>query len=670
VSHSKDLTPPSASRSIALNPIDSSPFGGSKPRNRSFRLLPAVVCVCSALVALFASPLHADHPKAEKLLPEKTVVFVKIDNMKEFVAGFSETSFMKMLKDEKVAPVVESLYGSAEEAYASVEETLGVSLAELQTLLKGEVCFALVAEKDEPLSVVVFADYKGNEETANKLLDFGEGAAVDGGAKVETEDVGETTIRSVDGGGDDEQVHYFQKNDSICMSNNLDLTKLMLARWMLEEGKELDTAFAEEMAEKLEKRTFNKNRKFLNVMKQCEGDEDYPPQARLFVDPYELIKATQSGVAGTALVGILRGLGVDGLLGVGASLTTSHEEFDSIMHIHVGLANPRAGIIKMLAIEPADLTPEPIFAANVANYFTTNLNSITAYNEVEKIYDLFNGEDALDEALQENFTDRFGVDLKEDILESLEGRLSFGQMTVESGALNGQAVVIAAKLKDADAFEDIFADLRDGIEELADREIFTPEKYKGVEYFVLPGPPTPEEMEERRAARRAENEKNGRPNPEERPRRAQFGVRRPIPCIGIVGDYLVFSDAVDFMRDAIKNEKNPDAILADDPDYKKLLREINRQLDGKKPALITFQRPAETFRMLFDAVTNDDTKDAIRDRSEDNPFFGAMQKAFIDNELPDFDDMEKYFVPAAGVMTNDETGFHYMTFSQKADLDE
>lgn len=623
-----------------------------------------------ALLAMLASPLSADHPAAEKLLPEKTVVFVKIDDMKEFVSSFSETSFMMMLKDEKVAPVVESLYGSAEEAYASVEETLGVSLNELQTLLKGEVCFAMIAEKGEPLSVVVFADYKGNEETANKLLDFGEGKAAEDGAEIETEDVGETTIRMINGGGDDEQVNYFQKKDSICISNNVDLTKLMLARWMLEEGEELSTEFAEEMAEMLEKRTFDKNRKFLNVMKQCEGDEEYPPQARVFVDPYELIKATQSGVAGTALVGILRGLGVDGLLGIGASMTVNHEEFDSILHVHVGLANPRAGIIKMLAIEPADLTPEPIFSPNVANYFTTNLNSITTFNEIEKIYDLFNGEDSLNEELQENFTDRFGVDLKEDILESLEGRISFGQMTVESGALNGQAVVIAAKLKDKDAFEDIFADLRDGIEELASREIFTPEKYKGVEYFVLPGPPTAEEIEERRAARRARNAEQGRPNAEERPQRAQFGVRRPIPCIGIVGDYLVFSDAVDFMRDAIKNEKNPDETLADDPDYKKLLREINRQLDGKKPALITFQRPAETFRMLFDAVADGDTQDAILDRAEDNPFFGAMQKAFIDNELPDFDDMEKYFVPAAGVMTNDETGFHYMAFSQKADLDE
>ena len=99
----------------------------SRDLSHTPHLRSAVVCIFSAIVALFASPLRADHPDAEKLLPEKTVVFAKIDNVKDFVAGFSETSFMKMLKDENVAPVVESLYGSAEEAYASVEEGLGVS---------------------------------------------------------------------------------------------------------------------------------------------------------------------------------------------------------------------------------------------------------------------------------------------------------------------------------------------------------------------------------------------------------------------------------------------------------------------------------------------------------------------------------------------------------------
>ena len=133
---------------------------------------------------------------------------------------------------------------------------------------------------------------------------------------------------------------------------------------------------------------------------------------KVFADVFEIIKSTQSGVAGTALVGILRGLGVDGLLGVGASMTANHDEYESIIHMHVALANPRAGIIKMLAIEPGDLTPEDIFPPNVSNYFTANWNVMTSFNEIEKIYDLFNGEGALAEELEENFTDFGGVLLR------------------------------------------------------------------------------------------------------------------------------------------------------------------------------------------------------------------------------------------------------------------
>lgn len=628
--------------------------------------------------SLLTSPVVAEHPEAEKLLPEKTVVFVKIKNVEEFTRSFMETGFMKMLQDEKVAPVVESLYGSAEDAYAQVEDSLGVSLDQLQTLLKGEVCIAVIADKDEGISVVMLADYKGNAETADKLLSFGESSAESGGAKLDSEDVEGVSIRSIDGGDDDEQVHYFQKNDSLCASNNLDVAKLILARWMIEEEEELSADLQEELAEKLEKRTLNRNRKFLNVINACDPDEDNPPQGIFFVDVFEIIKASQSGVAGTALVGILRGLGVDGLLGIGGSMTTDHEEFESIVHIHVALANPRAGLIKMLAIEPGDLTPEPIFPPNVANYFTANWNVMTSFNEVEKIYDLFNGEGALAEELEENFTENVGVDLKEDILAAMDGRISFAQVNIDSGSLNGQATILAAKLKDPNDFEDVFADIRDGIEETAggararansdnDDQIFTPQRYKGVEFYTLPGPPTPEEVEERRAARNARRIEQGQ---EPIRRRVQFQTRQVAPCLGIVGDYLVFTDSVEYMKLAITNNKNPDDILADDPDYKRLLREIKRQLDGKKPALITYQRPEETFRMLFEAVKDEQTQSAIKDRAEDNPFFDAMNKAFIDNKLPDFDDLVKYFKPTAGVMTNDETGFHYMAFSPKIEEDE
>ncbi|MEC9091668.1 MAG: hypothetical protein VX438_03100, partial [Planctomycetota bacterium] len=450
----------------------------------------------------------------------------------------------------------------------------------------------------------------------------------------------------------------------------------------------------EELGEKLEGRTLVKNRKYLNVRNACSPDEDNPPQGVFFADVFEIITRSQSGVAGTALVGILRGLGVDGLLGIGGSMTSNHDEFESIIHLHVALANPRAGLIKMLAIEPGDLTPETIFPPEVSNYFTTNWNTMISFNEIEKIYDLFNGEGSLAEELAENFTESFGVDLKEDLLASLDGRMSFGQVNVDSSSLNGQAIILTAKLKDPLEFKDIFEDMRNGIEDVReernarrrersegnerssrstdreDQQIFTPERYKGVEYFVLPQPPTQEEMAQRREEWEQRRVEQGGEPREPRRNRVQFQIRRASPCLGIVGDYLVFTDSVDFIKMAIDNNKNPDDVLADNPDYKKMLREVKRQLDGKKPAMITFTRPEETFRMLFDAVQDEQTQSAIKDRAEDQPFFQALNKAFIENELPDFDDMLKYFKPTAGVMTNDETGFHYMAFQPKIEEDE
>ena len=48
-------------------------------------------------------------------------------------------------------------------------------------------------------------------------------------------------------------------------------------------------------------------------------------------------------------VAMLPVLGVDGLLGVGASMTMDAGQFDSVMHAHVLLDNPRTGVLEMIA---------------------------------------------------------------------------------------------------------------------------------------------------------------------------------------------------------------------------------------------------------------------------------------------------------------------------------
>ncbi|MEC9093750.1 MAG: hypothetical protein VX438_13645, partial [Planctomycetota bacterium] len=151
------------------------------------------------LAGLLTAPSIAEHPEAEKLLPEKTVFLLKIESIEEFTGSFMETGFMKMLQDEKIAPVVESLYGSVEDAYADAEAAIGVSLDELQTLLKGEACFAVVAQKNEPISFVLLADYQGNAETADKLLSLGETQAESSGADLDIEDVEGVEIREISG---------------------------------------------------------------------------------------------------------------------------------------------------------------------------------------------------------------------------------------------------------------------------------------------------------------------------------------------------------------------------------------------------------------------------------------------------------------------------------------
>ena len=57
----------------------------------------------------------------------------------------------------------------------------------------------------------------------------------------------------------------------------------LLAR-VFEAARHLSEDERRELDEQLKSRTLSKNRKFLNVMKACDPDEDNPPEAIFFVD--------------------------------------------------------------------------------------------------------------------------------------------------------------------------------------------------------------------------------------------------------------------------------------------------------------------------------------------------------------------------------------------------
>ena len=147
--------------------------------------------------------------------------------------------------------------------------------------------------------------------------------------------------------------------------------------------------------------------------------------------------------------------------------------------------------------------------------------------------------------------------------------------------------------------------------------------------------------------------------------RVQMGLRLPEPCLAILGDYLIASDSSSLIHQAITTQSDASKSLANELDYKLIASKISRQVGGNKPGLVLFDRPEEGLRFLYDLATADDTRNALAARSGENEFFKTIDGALKDHPLPPFSVLQKYLAPSGGMVTSDETGFHYTAFALK-----
>ena len=78
--------------------------------------------------------------------------------------------------------------------------------------------------------------------------------------------------------------------------------------------------------------------------------------------------------------------------------------------------------------------------------------------------------------------------------------------------------------------------------------------------------------------------------------------------------------------------------------------------------MLSFERTEESLRFAYDLANADTTRDGLKRLSSENKFFKGLDQALVDNPLPPFEVLAQYMAPGGSVMTNDETGFHYMSF--------
>ncbi len=603
----------------------------------------------AALVVAFAVPAaRADRPTAAQLLPDETVIYVRMANVPQSMAKFQETAMGRISNDPEIKPLVTHLYGSMTEAFSRVQERVGASLGELLKIPQGEVAFAVVAPEGMSPAVLLLVDVGDQLPSAQKLVEKGEAAIVEGGGVKSTETVGDTLITTYVTNNDaNRTIAFCERKGTYIIATRTSELKNALARWDGKEDKELG-------------KPLTQNDKFAAVMKRCQSSASEGAPFVWYADPIAATKAFARGNT-SAQVGlaVLPSLGLDGLQAVGGSLIFGIDDFDAVSHTHLLLESPRGGVLKMIALKSGEISPEPWVPADAAGYTTFHWDADETYTELRKVYNSFLGDNALANDVKRTISDPLGADFETEILTAAEGRVSLVNWVEKPAKLNARANLVAIKLKDAKAFtpvlEKVMAKFPEALE---------PQAYGGVNYWRSKIDPRPRRRN--RPAGDAQPAGGDRPAGERPPRDIETVLNVDArPCIAIYDDYLLVADRESILQHCIAAKSEGGKGLAGELDYKLIASKIKRQPGGDTPGLVTFDRPEEGLRMLYDVATAEATKQSLGRAAERNDFFKAIDGALKDKPLPPFAVIAKYLAPSGGMVTTDETGFHYTGFVLK-----
>ncbi|MEX0818131.1 MAG: DUF3352 domain-containing protein, partial [Pirellulaceae bacterium] len=492
----------------------------------------------------------------------------RVANVPELIEKFRDTAMGRIAADQQVQPFVGDLYRSAAEAFQVVEDRVGVPLHELLAIPQGELCVALVAATEGRPQLVALFDVGDHLFAAEQVIESAESALAAQGATRTTEMVGNTELVVHQMAGNRQRrITYFIRDGVIAVSSDEAMLAQVLGVW---DGDE-----AESLAE---------NRTFTAIMKRSVGFKEEPPQITWYVDPMSLAKrATRGNFSAQAGISLATGLGFDGVKAIGGSLILATDEFDGIFHTHLMLDNPRNGALKMIAFETGEVSPEPWVPKDAAGYASLNWNVDKTYAELARLYDTFRGEEAWQNQVVEQVRKRLDVDLESEFVEALEGRATLVSWMQRPARINSQSTLIALKVKDPDH-------ARQTLDRVGAKfsERFERKTYGGATYYLT---------------KTQGRQRAGQPPADI--------IRTPTPCLAVLGDYLMVTDNEKLFEQVVITKSDASLSLANELDFKLIANKIEREQGETQAGMISFNRPEEGFRTLYELATAGSTQSRL-----------------------------------------------------------
>ena len=550
-------------------------------------------------------------------------------------------------------------------AYDKRKDDVGLEFSDLTSLPGGEVTFTVIAPRRKKPEYMIIMDLNNDDGAMDRVMERGREILnendlineIEPNAAV-NEDGFELEAFNVDG----RDISFFQHENTIVACTSKNELNDLIERWM---GREVKKT-----------RPLSANRKFVTIMKRCAGTNDLDPEFCFFVDPIAVAKSsTQGNLSGRFAINMLPLLGLDTLSAIGGTVFLDEEDYESVMHSHLLLTNPRSGIFSMLAFKPTDYEPDPFIPLEVANHSMVSVDAPKAYAELAKIYDSFIEPGAFEKSIDKKVNQEFGLNLKENLIDTIDGRVSLFQWIEEPAVINSTKTGLVFRLKDTEAFERLL----DGVMNKANQNRakddnggdapLAVEKRVYREIAIYAESQTRiDSRNDRLNGRRTRNQGNQNAQDKDAVAKRGFGIEFETPQFAIFGDCLVVTlDSSNLMKTLIDRHAGEGETLVDGEGYDRIVTESQRLLNNELPIANFYSDPKRQFKWILELVKS---STAQKLDPGDSKFFKSvrdLQDRFAENPLPEFEQLENYLTPSGGFVTDDDTGLHMLFFSLKQD---
>jgi hypothetical protein len=570
----------------------------------------------------WAPPALAAAPP-EKTLPNTTFLFVKANNAANLREAIKQSQMGQLWADPAMQPLKDDLAAKIDDASKKVKEAVGVSLLELLQLPQGPVSFAILAAKEGakvPVAALLSADAGNKADTMKEVMTKATKLAEDDDTKVTTEDFMGKTLHVIQStkpeDKDDPPVVWTSQGSIYHVSTDLDALKDLLSH---ADGRDDSLADSDS---------------FQQVSKKVGDDGQFV----WYLDVTQGIKLVVRAAANAGgknggnaqqVEAMLQVTGINGLKAMGGTVAFNAGHYDMLNKTFILAPGPSQGVLKIFAMPPTSLRPEPWVPATAATYESFSWDLDSAYKAIEDLTNMI--QPGLLQALQQQLAGPNGgeLDFQKDLFGPIGDRVTIitdFKKKPKNKTGDTTRTLVAVALEDSKAF-------RNTLNKLFAMAKISPKKrdFQGTTIYDI----DPEDL----GAAGAGN----------------VTLTGPI-CVCVAKDTCFLATEPTLLELVLRGGPR----LADSAEFQAVAREVPEQT-----STLSYAKSEEAVRQIYDMVKGGQLQEAIKQAAANK---GNGDAPNLDNlidksKLPEFSTISKYVSQTGGYGVMTEDGFFRVSFS-------